>query len=241
MISMEYADDITEITSNHAHVEEIKSNLPIKLKSRNLIMNTEKTEECTVNRNSNDWKKCKMLDTILETGNDIKRRKGLAIDAINKIKHILNNKKLTLKMKSRAFEAYISSIFLYISELWTMTKNREEEIDIFQRKLLHIHLLNIRWPKTISNENLYRLTQIKQWSETIKTRRLRWFGHVMPLTDNTPAKIALKYALENYVKPRGRPQTTWLSTMKKQLEDHNLTWENACNIASDRIEWKKYK
>ena len=51
----------------------------------------------------------------------------------------------------------------------------------------------------------------------------------------------LKYALENYVKPRGRPQTTWLSTMKKQLEDHNLTWENACNIASDRIEWKKYK
>ena len=57
MISMEYADDITEITSNHAHVEEIKSNLPIKLKSRNLIVNTEKTEEYTVNRNSNDWKK----------------------------------------------------------------------------------------------------------------------------------------------------------------------------------------
>ena len=146
-----------------------------------------------------------------------------------------------MKTKSRAFEAYISSIFLYNSELWTMTKNREEEIDIFQRKLLRIHLLNIRWPKTISNENLYRLTQIKQWSETIKTRRLRWFGHVMRLTDNTPTKIALKYALENYVKPRGRPQTTWLSTMKKQLEDHNLTWENACNIASDRIEWKKYK
>ena len=139
----------------------------------NLIVNTEKTDEYTVNRNSNDWKKCKMLGTILETGNDIKRRKGLAIDAINKIKHILNNKKVTLKTKSRAFEAYISSIFLYNSELWTMTKNREEEIYIFQRKLLRIHLLNIRWPKTISNENLYRLTQIKQWSETIKTRR-RW-------------------------------------------------------------------
>ena len=110
-------------------------------------MNTEKTDEYTVNRNSNDWKKCKMLGTILETGNDIKRRKGLAIDAINKIKHMLNNKKVTLKTKSRAFEAYISSIFLYNSELWT--NNREEEIDIFQRKLLCIHLLNIHWPKTM--------------------------------------------------------------------------------------------
>ena len=44
-ISQEYADDISEITSNPDRIKHIKENLPRKLAERNLIINESKTEE----------------------------------------------------------------------------------------------------------------------------------------------------------------------------------------------------
>ena len=44
--------------------------------------------------------------------------------------------KISLSTRIRAFNAYVTSIFLYNSELWTLTKNKENKIDTFQRNLL---------------------------------------------------------------------------------------------------------
>ena len=40
----------------------------------------------------------------------------------------------------------------------------------------------------MNNENVYTATGTKPWCETIKTRRLRWFGHVIRLPEDTPVK-----------------------------------------------------
>ena len=53
----------------------------------------------------------------------------------------------------RAFDAYISSIFLYNSELWTLTSSIEKQIDSFQRRLLRKNILNIKWPSVMNNEH----------------------------------------------------------------------------------------
>ena len=201
-------------------------------------MDKDKTEEYTINRSDDRWKTCKLLGTVLDAETDIKRRHGLAIDALNKIKHILQS---TLKTKMTAFDAYVSAIFLYNSEIWTLTKKTEERINIFHLKLIQSHILKIKWPDTINNEQLYKTTNTKPWSEKIKHRRLKWFVHLMRLPDETPAKIALKYAQQPYTKPRGRPVSTWLSVLKKQLEEeHGLSWEEACMKARDRDVWKNY-
>ena len=238
-INMEYADDITEITDDYSLIESIKRDLPGKLEKRNLHINVDKTEEYTVNKNTNDWRKCKLLGSILDTDGDIKRRKGLAINALNKIKYIIDNDKLTWKTKSRAFDTYVGSIFQYNSELWTMTMKRENEIDVFQRTLLRTKIIKIKWPDVISNETLYQTTNQKAWSEVIRKRRLRWFGHMARLSNNTPAKIALDYATEHFKKSRGRPTTTWISQMKRELKEKDLTWENALIAAQDKPTWEK--
>lgn len=71
-------------------------------------------------------------------------------------------------------------------------------------------MLNVKWPETITNVELYRKTGMKQWSQVIRNGRMRWLGHVITLQDNTPVKIALDYAEEQYERPRGRPISTWL-------------------------------
>ena len=40
-----------------------------------------------------------------------------------KLKYILEDRRTTLKIKIRTLHAYVGSIFLYISELWTVTQD----------------------------------------------------------------------------------------------------------------------
>ena len=73
-------------------------------------------------------------------------------------------KQISLKVRMRMFNAYIASIFLYNSELWTLNRKLENEIDIFQRSLLR-KILNIKYSKVISNEKLYKLLKKQIESE----------------------------------------------------------------------------
>ena len=108
--------------------------------------------------------------SILDTENDIKRRKGLAADALHQLQYIFKNKKLSISIKMRAFDPYISSIFPNSkenSELWTLTAKREENINSFHRRLILV--LIVTWPKVIKNENVYEKTQNqkKSWTSII--------------------------------------------------------------------------
>ena len=73
-LNMEYADDMSHISSDMRNIEYAKKTLPSKLSSWDLIMNEEKTEEFTIKRNGEEtWKKCKLLGTLLDTEEDVKR------------------------------------------------------------------------------------------------------------------------------------------------------------------------
>ena len=79
---------------------------------------------------------------------------------------------------------------MYNTCLWTLTKKNTNKIDAIQRKLLR-KALNIKWPTIISNENLVKITEQEPWSKIIQRQRIRWFGHVLRLPENTPCKEAL--------------------------------------------------
>lgn len=46
-INMEYADDMSQISTNQRNVEYVKMSLPTRLGQWDLVMNEEKTEEFT--------------------------------------------------------------------------------------------------------------------------------------------------------------------------------------------------
>ena len=195
------------------------------MKEENLIINETKTEEYSITRGGNeDWKKCKYLGSMLDTENDINRRKILAINAEKQLKHVLNNRKINLDTKINIHTAFIKSIFLYNSELWTLTSKLEKEIDAFQRKGLR-RILNIRWPDKISNKDLYEKTNQTPWSRNIKRRRISWFGHLLRLSPETPARQALQESIRKVKKPPGRPQLTWITQVKKDLSSVDVVVE----------------
>ena len=235
MLNTEYADDIGKniISQNNEgiHIANYQKLLiPYELKERQLECNPEKTEQFTIKRKGNEsWKHMKYLGSKLDTNEDISRRKQLAMTAMIKLKHLWENNTVTLAVKLKVFNTCVKSVFMYNSEIWTLTESKENKIDAFQRKLLR-KLMNIRYPNIISNEKLLEKTKQKNWSKFIAEQRLRWFGHVMRLPENSPAKQSF-HEFERAIKlPRGRPQTTWIGSVKKQLKVINVEWENAKSI-----------
>ena len=54
------------------------------------------------------------------------------------------------------------------------------------------------------------------------------------MDEDLPVKKTLKHATEPFKKSIGKPKTTWLSTIKSDLERNNMSWENAVEIAKNK-------
>ena len=88
-LNMEYADDMSHISSDMRNIEYAEKTLPSKLSSWDLIMNEEKTEEFTIKRNGEEtWKKFNLLRMLIDTEEDVKRRKELVMNVVNLMKEI---------------------------------------------------------------------------------------------------------------------------------------------------------
>ena len=142
------------------------------MSSCDLIINEEKTEVFTIKRNGEEtWKKCKLLGTLLDTEEDVKRRKVLAMNVVNSMREIFF-KDINIEFKVRSFNCYVSSVFLYNCETWTLTKTLENTIDSFQRTLLRIAVLNVKWSNIATNDAVYAVTRQIPWSQVITRREL---------------------------------------------------------------------
>ena len=101
-------------------------------------------------------------------------------------------------------------------------------------------MINIKLPKTITNENVYEINKVKPWSTLLKIRRLRLFGHAIRLPNHTPVKIAISYARAQYKGCRVRPITTRVQMATKQLDNElKITLDQASQMSTDINTWKK--
>ncbi len=115
----------------------------------------------------------------------------------------------------------MAGIFLYNSEVWTVTEQLNHKIDVFQRKLLR-RILNIKWTRKMINTKLYEITKLKPWSVTIKRKRLSLLGHLMCLDPETPARESIEEFLRPVKGPQGRPKKTWMDIIRSDLKEVNI-------------------
>lgn len=68
---MEYADDVSKVSSNYNDIKKFKDEAPKVLLSRRLQVDNTKTEVYVIKENNN-WDKCKLLGSLLDFIEDIK-------------------------------------------------------------------------------------------------------------------------------------------------------------------------
>jgi transcription termination factor 2 len=91
--------------------------------------------------------------------------------------------------------------------------------------------------RRLHNKELYALYSSPNIIRVIKSRRLRWAGHVARKGERTRAYRALVVKIEGR-RPLGRPRRRWKDNVKINLRE--VEWEGVdwIDLAQDRDRWR---
>ena len=78
--------------------------------------------------------------------------------------------------------------------------------------------MQIFWPNTIFNKDLYNITSINDMENLLIQKRWGWPGHVLRKPSKDMTKVALRWTPEGKRK-RGRPKTTWSCTIENEIKE----------------------
>lgn len=147
------------------------------------------------------------------------------------------NRFLTDRTKGRIFEACVLSILLYGAETWPTYMRQEKKIHAFHIRMLR-RILGVGWQDKVSNVTVLQRTGCRALLEHLKTRRLRWLGHVRRLSDGRLPKDILYGELTTGSRPVGRPMLRFRDVVKRDMKQLGIEAETWEAVAGDRVVWR---
>jgi hypothetical protein len=156
------------------------------------------------------------LGSMIHCDNNISVEIGRRIFAANRcyfgLVAQLRSRLLSRKTKVTLYKTLIRPVLTYASETWTLTKQDENRLDAFERKILRRIYGPIKdgevWRRR-NNAELYGLYQDVSVVKFIKINRLRWLGHLFRMDDlELPKRVLFSDPVGR--RSVGRPKLRWL-------------------------------
>ena len=85
---------------------------------------------------------------------------------------------------------------MYNCSCWAASKQLLNKLDICHRKHLR-QIIRMTYPNIIKNDTLYKRCEVVPLSERVACARWRMLGHVLRSDNNSPAQLALHFAVES--------------------------------------------
>ncbi|KAJ4430106.1 hypothetical protein ANN_22316 [Periplaneta americana] len=140
--------------------------------------------------------------------------------------------------------AVILPVVLYGCETWTLTLREEHRLRVFENKVLRKIFgakrveVTGEWRK-LHNAELHALYSSPDIIRNIKSRRLRWAGHVARMGESRNAYRVLVGRPEGK-RPLGRPRGRWEDNIKMDLREVGYDDRDWIDFAQDRDLWRAY-
>ncbi|KAJ4436763.1 hypothetical protein ANN_16895 [Periplaneta americana] len=163
------------------------------------------------------------VTNINDTREEIKRRINMGNACYYSVEKLLSSSLLSKNLKVRIYKTVILPVVLYGCETWTLTLREEQRLRVFDNKILRKIFGAKRdegkgeWRK-LHNAELQALYPSPDIIRNIKSRRLRWAGHVARMGESRNAYRVLVGRPEGK-RPLGRPRRRWEDNIKMDLSE----------------------
>jgi hypothetical protein len=137
------------------------------------------------------------------------------------VQNLLSSRLLSKNIKIRIYKSIILPVVLYGCETWSLTLREEHRLRVFKNRVLRRIFgpkrdeVTGEWRK-LHNEELHNLYSSPNIIRTIKSRRMRWAGHVARMGEYRNAYRILVGKPEGR-RPLGRPRRRWVDNIKMDL------------------------
>ncbi|KAJ4444208.1 hypothetical protein ANN_05999 [Periplaneta americana] len=258
-----YADDVNMLAENPQTIRENTKILLEASKALELEVNLEKTKYMIMSRDQNivrngtikigdlsfeEVEKFKYLGAtvtnINDTREEIKCRINMGNACYYSVQKLLSSNLLPKVLKVRIYKTVILPVVLYGCETWTLTLGEEHRLRVFENNVLRKIFgakrdeVTEEWRK-LHNAELHALYPSPDIIRNIKSRRLRWAGHVARMGESRNAYRVLVGRPEGKI-PLGRPRRRWEDNIKMDLREVGYDGRDWINLAQNRDQWPAY-
>ena len=181
---------------------------------------------------------------ITKDGNmkaEINERIGAANRCFYSLVTLLKRRSISEKTKLRVYNTIIRPILAYGCETWSLTKEQEKRLEVFENKVLRSIVGPVydqerqEWRRR-HNWELRERTKQPHISQFVKGRRIQWAGHVARMEEERmPRRVFLGH-VEGRRHP-GRPRKDWRRCLEEDIQQEGLNPRDWMTVAQDRRDW----
>jgi hypothetical protein len=135
---------------------------------------------------------------------EIKRRLNSGNACYHSAQNLLSSRLLSKNIKIRTYKTIALPVVLYGCETWSLTLREEHKLCVFENRMLRRDEVSGGWRK-LHNEEVHNLYSSPNIIRMIKSRRMRWAGHVARMGEPRNAYRILAGKPEEK-RPLGRPR-----------------------------------
>jgi hypothetical protein len=150
---------------------------------------------------------------------------------------------ISKNLKIKIYKTVILPVVLYGCETWFLTLREEHRLRVFENRVLRRIFGPKReedgsWRK-LHNDGLNSPYSSLNIVRVIKSRRLRWAGHVARMGEGRGVYRVL-VRRPKAKRPLGRPRCMWEDNIKMDLREMGIDGANWIQLAQYRIQWRAF-
>ncbi|KAJ9574461.1 hypothetical protein L9F63_008387, partial [Diploptera punctata] len=204
---------------------EVNINKTKYMVTRRNSLNNVNVQLMTNEENVEEVAEFKYLGTIITNRNEmhkeIKHRLNSGNACYYALQRLLMSQLLSKNVKLKIYKTIILPVILYGCETWTLTLREERRLQVFENKVLR------------------KIFGPKRDKQTVKSRRLRWAGHVARMGNERVAWKLLVGKPEGK-RPVDKPRMRWENNINYDLREVDYTGNDWKALDQDKDVWRAY-